>query len=97
MIEVRKATPLQGRILRLTLTDGTVVERDISDLLSGSVFERLAADDAYFHKVRVRYGTVAWPGNVDIAPETLIWDGPTPQDESVRRPEPFLRPQRPRR
>lgn len=97
MIEIRRATPLQGRRLRLTLTDGTVVERDISDLLAGPAFDRLAADDAYFQQVRVRYGTVAWPGNVDIAPETLIWDGPTPEDESTRRPEPFLRPHRPLR
>ena len=97
MIEVRRAKPLQGRTLCLTLTDGSVVERDISDLLSGPVFERLASDDEYFQRVRVRYGTVAWPGNVDIAPETLIWDGPTPEEETIRRPEPFLRPHRPPR
>ncbi len=48
MLEIRKAIPLPGRTLHLTLTDGTVVERDISDLISGPVFERLAADDAYF-------------------------------------------------
>jgi hypothetical protein len=33
---------------------------------------------------------------VDLAPETLIWDGPDPADVS-RRPEPFLRPQPPPR
>ena len=26
-----------------------------------------------FMKARVAYGTVVWPGNIDIAPETL-WD-----------------------
>jgi hypothetical protein len=41
-------------------------------------------------------GTVTWPGDIDIAPETLIWDGPYPDDEASRRPEPFLRPQPPR-
>ena len=97
MIEIRRATPLHGRTLRLALTDGSVVERDISDLISGPVFERLAADDEYFQRVRVRYGTAVWLGNVDIAPETLIWDGPNPEDESTRRPEPFLRPHRPPR
>src|SRR3990170_2115330 len=79
MLRIRAATPLEGRRLRLTLADGSVVERDISDFISwGEVYERLATDDAYFRRVRVRYGTVAWPGNVDIAAELMIWGGPDP-------------------
>ena len=94
LIRVRTATALEGRCLRLTLTDGSVVERDVQDLLWGRVFERLRADDAFFRRVRARYGTVTWPGNVDLAPETLIWDGPDPDDER-RHPEAFLRPRSP--
>jgi len=83
-------------MVRLTLTDGSVVERDLSALLDGvGVFERITFDDAAFREVYVDYGTLAWPGEVDIAPETLIWDGPDPADQD-RRPEPFLRPRRPR-
>jgi len=60
MLRIRAATPLEGRRLRLTLTDGSVVERDISDFIAwGEIYERLATDDAYFRRVRVRYGTVA--------------------------------------
>jgi Protein of unknown function (DUF2442) len=96
MIRISDVRPLEGRMVRLTLTDGSVVERDLSALLDGvGVFERISFDDAAFREVYVDYGTLAWPGEVDIAPETLIWDGPDPADEN-RRPEPFLRPQRPR-
>jgi hypothetical protein len=96
MLEIRDVEPLEGRTVRLTLSDGAVVVRDLSDLLRGPLFDRLADDDEAFRHVRVDYGTLVWPGDVDIAPETLIWDGPTPSDEASRRPEPFLRPQPPR-
>lgn len=96
LLRVQSAEPLEGRRLRLTLTNGAVVERDVQDLLWGPVFDRLRSDDALFRSVRVRYGTVVWPGNLDIAPETLIWDGPDPA-ESGRSPVPFLRPRSPSR
>ncbi len=96
MLEIRDVEPLEGRTVRLTLSDGEVVVRDLSDLLRGPLFDRLAADDEAFRRVSVDYGTLVWPGDVDIAPETLIWDGPVPADEATRRPEPFLRPQLPR-
>ncbi len=97
MLRISDVPPLGGRLVQLTLTDGSVVERDLSSLLDGvGVFERISFDDAAFREVYVDYGTLAWPGDVDIAPETLIWDGPDPADKS-RRPEAFLRPQRPSR
>lgn len=95
MIRISDVHPLEGRLVRLTLTDGSIVERDLSGLLDGvGVFERISFDDDAFRKVYVDFGTLAWPGDVDIAPETLIWDGPDPADRA-RRPEPFLRPRRP--
>ncbi len=97
MLRIRSATALGERRLRLALTDGTVVERDVQDLLWGPVFERLRADDRAFGRVRASHGTVVWPGNLDLAPETLIWDGPDPADDDSRRPEPFLRLRSPSR
>ena len=57
MLRIRSATVLRDRILGLTLTDGTFVERDIDDLLWGPVFDRIRVDDAAFDRVRARYGT----------------------------------------
>lgn len=96
MLRILDVRPLEGRIVQLTLTDGSVVERDLSTLLDGvGVFERISVDDAAFREVYVDYGTLAWPGEVDIAPETLIWDGPDPKD-AAQRPAPFMQPHRPR-
>jgi hypothetical protein len=95
MLEITAAEPLQGRCVRLTLSDGTVIERDVSDLLQGPVFDPLVRDAERFRRLFVSAGTLAWPGDVDIAPETLIWDGPYPPNEAARRPEPFLRLHRP--
>lgn len=72
MLEVTAVEPLEGRVVRLTLSDGTVVERDLTDLLAGGgIFAPIAADDSAFRRVSVDYGTIVWPGDVDIAPETL--------------------------
>jgi hypothetical protein len=85
-----------GLIAELTLSDGAVVERDLRDLLQGPLLGRLADDDHLFRLVSVGYGTLVWPGEIDIAPETLIWDGPAPRDEARLTPAAFLRPQPPR-
>jgi hypothetical protein len=95
MLEITAAEPLAGRSVRLTLSDGAVIERDLSDLLRGPLYDPIAADDRRFAEVAVAYGTLVWPGGVDIAPETLIWDGPTPPDAASRRPAPVLRPRQP--
>ncbi len=42
-----------------------------------------------FGQVRVRRGTIAWPGGIDIDPDVLIWGGPAPADE--RTPPPTLK------
>jgi superfamily I DNA/RNA helicase len=96
-VEIKAVEPLEDHVVRLTLSDGSIVVRDLSELLDGiGVFERISVDDAAFREVFVDYGTLVWPNEVDIAPETLIWDGPPPADEGSRRPEPFLRPRNPR-
>jgi hypothetical protein len=83
MLYVRGVQVLDGFWLRLTLSNGVVVERDVQDLIRGGVFEPLRRHRDLFAAAFVEGRTVAWPGQVDIAPETLIWDGPEPEDRSV--------------
>ena len=96
MLRISGVEALEGRSVQLTLTDGSIVERDLGGLLDGvGVFDRISRDDAAFRRVYVDGGTLAWPGDIDIAPETLIWDGPDPKQPDER-PARFLRPHRPR-
>lgn len=90
MLHVKAVEVLEGYWLRLTLSNGDVVERDVQNLIRGGVFEQLRQRRDLFEAAFVDGSTVAWPGDVDIAPETLIWDGPEP-DEPAARPERRLR------
>lgn len=93
-MEVTAVQPLDGYWLRLTLSNGDVVERDVEELLWGGGFEPIRDRRELFEAAFVDAGTVAWPGDVDIAPETLIWNGPVPRGER-RRPRRRVRLRRP--
>ena len=101
MSKVVEVEPLPQKCLRLTLSNGQVVERDVSDLIWGPVFERIAARDEAFAEVVVDGGTAAWPADgADLATETLIWNGPYPPDDTDRVPPDFavvVSPNRPPR
>jgi hypothetical protein len=57
---------------RLILTFNTGEQRcfDMRPYLQYPVFRRLT-NPAFFALARVDYGTVTWPSEIDIAPETL--------------------------
>ncbi len=78
LLRIRQAIPLQEWKLQLTLTDGSVIEREISGLMAGPIFEPLKADEKLFQQVRVENGTVVWPNGADLCPDTVIWGGPPP-------------------
>lgn len=61
--------------LRLLFDDGTVGDVDFSSQEWVGVFEPLR-DPAVFARVRVDpdAATIVWPGNLDMAPETLYND-----------------------
>jgi hypothetical protein len=79
MLRIREAIAGEGFTLRLTLTDGAVVERDVADLLTGPVFEAIRMDPTVFRQVRVEAGTVVWPNGADLDPDVLIWGGLPPK------------------
>lgn len=85
--------PLEEFRLRLRLTDGSVVERDVSELLTGPIFEPLSTDEAPFRAVQVEEGTVAWPNGADLCPDVLIWGGSPPREPRVPPKELRVRPQ----
>lgn len=60
--------------LSLTCDNGEHKYFDMSPYLQFPVFQRLQ-NPGFFGLARIDYGTVTWPGEIDIAPETLYIDG----------------------
>lgn len=82
MIEVNSAEAASGFGLLLTFSSGERRHFDMQPYLYFSVFRRLQ-NSGYFLLARVEYGTVVWPGEIDIAPETL-YDRSVPLDDLYR-------------
>jgi hypothetical protein len=83
-LRIREVQPLDGFKLKLTLTDGSVIERDVSSLLVGPVFEKIRSEPALFAQVRAQEGAILWPNGADLCPDMLIWGGPPPEEERQR-------------
>jgi hypothetical protein len=86
LLRIRAVEALDGFRLRLTLTDGSIVERDVSALLIGPVFDSLKRDREQFRMARAEGGTVVWPNGADLCPDVLIWGGPPPADTETPHP-----------
>lgn len=64
---------LPGFRLRVAFADGLTGIVDLSRLVhspQAGVFAALA-DPSLFAQVRIDYGAVAWPGEVDLAPDAM--------------------------
>ncbi|RPJ39452.1 MAG: DUF2442 domain-containing protein [Planctomycetaceae bacterium] len=72
MLDVVSVVAQEDHTLLITFENGERRRFDMKPLLDKKPFSRLK-DSPLFMKATVAYGTVVWPGNVDIAPETL-WD-----------------------
>jgi hypothetical protein len=74
MESVTKVEPLADHCLKVFFNTGDVKVFDVKPYLSKGLFSKLR-DPALFRQAHVAYNTVCWPGNLDIAPETLFMRG----------------------
>ena len=70
---VSLVTPTEDYKLHLVFSNGEEGIYDCHDLLNFGVFKELR-DRNYFKKVVAVHGTVAWPHDQDICPDTLYLD-----------------------
>jgi hypothetical protein len=73
--------------LTLTFANGEVGVYDCRPLLTSGVFQELS-DKTYFRQVRAEGGTVVWPHEQDICPDTLY------EGSRKARPKPAVRRRR---
>jgi len=70
---VNSVVPTDEYHLRMKFTNGEVGVFDCSHLLDFGVFREFR-DIAYFKRASVAHGTVVWPNEQDICPDTLYED-----------------------
>ncbi len=71
MESVIAVKPLPNYQIQVDFNTGHSKLFDMSPYLDKGIFQRLR-DPALFTQAYVDYDTVCWPGNLDIAPETLF-------------------------
>ncbi len=73
LLDVVRVEPLSGYKLHLEFENYEKRIFDVSPYLEKGVFSQLK-DPSIFYRAYIDGGTVAWPGEIDIAPETLYDD-----------------------
>jgi len=70
LLDVVRVTACDDYTLDLVFENGENRVFDMKPFFDKKPFTRLVNASLFF-RASVRYGTVVWPGNIDIAPETL--------------------------
>lgn len=71
---VREVETRPDYVLLLTFQNGEKKEYDVKPLLQLPVYRNL---EKVFPAASVQFGTVVWPGDIDISPDTLYLQGKT--------------------
>ncbi len=69
LLDIIKVRPRANYQLLLEFENGEKRLFDMMDIIEKQPFNRLK--NSIFMAARVEQGTVVWPGNIDIAPDTL--------------------------
>jgi hypothetical protein len=72
MVKIVEVRPLDGFRLQVRFSDGQEGVRDCTDIVAetGPMVEPLR-DPAFFRRVFIEYGALAWPNGYDIDPIAL--------------------------
>ena len=70
LLDVVKVRTESNHVLILEFENGEERQFDMLPYLEQKPFARLK-DSPLFSKAYIAHGTVVWPGNIDIAPDTL--------------------------
>lgn len=74
LARVADVIPLEGHWIRVTFSDGAVMDIGLEGMFSGGpIFEPILSNRDLFEQVRVNphSRTVEWPGEVDVDPDVL--------------------------
>ena len=69
---IRKAVPVSNHEIQVEFDTGEIGVFDCQPYFSDPYWKRLA-DPAFFRLVRVEFGTLVWPDDIDIGPED-VWE-----------------------
>jgi len=83
LCDVVSVSPKQDFQIDIEYENGERRRFDMRPLLQMKPWSRIATA-ALFTRASVDYGTVVWPGNIDIAPETL-YDDSVSLDQVIER------------
>ena len=70
---VTAVIPAEDYMLQLTFTSGEQRMFDAKPLLEMAAFEPLT-NISFFKSVKVAYGSVSWPQDIDYCPDTLYME-----------------------
>jgi len=80
LLDVISVEPRKNNTLSLIFENNEKRIFDMTSYLNKKPFKVLK-DSPLFMQAKIAYGTVIWPGNIDIAPETL-WDCSKPEQST---------------